>query len=220
VRKIKMAITKRKRKKNLLARFILGVKAFTVAETIIAAAILTFITGAVYGIGASGRRSWEIGDALLRTQQQVRMGLTQMENEMRIAAQVSLTDDASTAAATFSTPIDGNGDGNLDFLPGTSVLVFGAEGVSGQFIEYQIDKLNGQLIRRILDASGNQLQRKIIVPNVNPALSSFQNEAGLSIGTATQTVTISLTVQLDTIQGEPITPSLRTSLIGSVTLRN
>jgi prepilin-type N-terminal cleavage/methylation domain-containing protein len=211
----------------------LGVRGFTLAEIIIATAILAFLTVAVYGIGTTGRRSWKIGEGVLESQQRARTAFVTMTNELRLAPNVILADSADSATATFSIPIDRDQDGNIDLIEGTSVVIYGAEDLEdynnngevweeGWKIEYQIDKVNGKLIRRILDGT-TERSRRILASNINSALSYFsyfQAEVEYTEGTASQAININLTVDISSVEGQAITPPLRTALTGSITLRN
>ena len=202
---------------------------FTLVEVLVVLGIFTLITAAIYGILAAGRRSWLVGEASLTTQQEARLGLDKITRELRPSTPARVTVAAGNNTVRFDIPIDADGDGFLDIIPGTSVIVYGADDLDdsdsdgalweqGWQIEYQIDAVNGQIIRRVLDGAAAVVNQRIVVNNINPLLTNFQTDSGGTV--PVEVVNINLTTEINTIQGRPINPPIQTTLRTTVNLRN
>ncbi len=203
---------------------------FTLVETMVVLGISSFIIAAMYGTLATGRRSWLVGEALLRVHQEARLGLGKIVRDLRLASSAWVS--ANNRIVRFNGPIDANSDGFLDLIPGTSTIVYGADDlgdfdVDGVFweaswnIEYEIDAVNNQIIRRVLTDTGAQASQKLVVRNINPdsAFTFFQTETG-GTGIANAAVIINLTTQINTVEGVTISPPLQVTLRNRVNLRN
>jgi Tfp pilus assembly protein PilW len=199
-----------------------GNKGFTLMEAIVVASILTFIIIAMYGMVTTGRRSWLIGESLVGAQQSARNALERITSELRnsAASHVRITNTLFADAIDsirFDIPIDADGNGFIDLVPGSSMLVYGVENNPDWEIEFQLDAGSRQIIRRVLDQAGVEQSRQIVANNIRAL--NIQNETG---GTEVpqQAVNISLTATIDTIQGRTINLPIEVTLNTRVNLRN
>ena len=204
-------------------------KGFTLVELLVVIGISIFITAAIYGLLAAGRRSWLVGEALLATQQEARLGLDKMTRELRLSTPAHVTVAAGNNTVRFDIPFDADGDGFLDIIPGTSLNAYGADDVGdfdkdgavweqGWQIEYQIDAVNEQIIRRVLDNTGAQMSQAIVANNINPLLTNFQTDSGGVV--PDEVINIDLTTEINAIQRRPINPPIQMTLRATVKLRN
>ncbi|MFH1129006.1 MAG: prepilin-type N-terminal cleavage/methylation domain-containing protein [Candidatus Omnitrophota bacterium] len=193
-------------------------RGFTLVETMVVIGIFSFLFAAMYMVLATARNSWLIGEALVE-QANSRIGLEYIVNEVRLAGFATI--DADTRGIRFSIPVDTDGDGFINLILGTTVAQYGADGQSGWAIKYQIDTDREELVRILLDGAGNEAARRTVARNINPnpTLSFFRTETG-GTGVANEAVIISLTTQVDQIQGRTISPPLATTLMTRVNLRN
>ena len=204
-------------------------KGFILAELLVVIGIFTLITAAIYGLLAAGRRSWLVGEASLITQQEARLGLDRITRELRLSTPAHVTVAADNNTVRFDIPFDADGDGFLDIIPGTSLIVYGADDL-GDFdgdgavweqdwqIEYQIDVDNGQISRRVLDSAGALANQRVVVNKINPLLTNFQTDSGGLI--PDEAVNIDLTTEVNTIRGRPVNPPIQMTLKATVKLRN
>ncbi len=195
-------------------------KGFSLMEVMVAIAITTFIIASAYAIVNTAQRSWLVGEAQLLVQQEARLGIDKMAKELKLAGFATIGSDYRTVRFKF--PIDADADGNLDLINGTKMLVYGADGESGWYVEYQIDPDNRQILRRILDDSLAQQNYSVLVKNINstPALTYFSTESGGTGGTNSG-VNITLTTEIASFQGVSFTPPISMRLTsGTVSLRN
>lgn len=211
-------------------------KGFTLLEIIIAMGIFMFISVAMFGTLAVGRRSWLGGEALVRTQQEARFSIEKMVTELRVARAATVSADSRTV--TFDFPIDADGNGFIDLVDGSTAMVYGApdpedsdgDGLfawSGGSVDYQIDTVNMQIIRHARDAAGAIKDQRIIARNIDPVLSSFQavslNGVGVEImgtGLTERAVIINVGTQINTVQGIQISPPFQASLSARANMRN
>lgn len=194
---------------------------FTVIEIMIAAAIFTFIVSALYGTLATGRRSWLTGEALVTAQEQARIAMERVANELRHSNHIHVTVAADNMSVRFDVPADTDGDGFLDFIAGTSSIVFGAEDTANWEIEYQIDANNERLLRRVYNAAGDPQPATIVAQDIDATNCSFQTESG-GTGMPQEAVIITLATEVDSVQGwgTSLTPPIQTTLRTRVNLRN
>jgi Tfp pilus assembly protein PilW len=197
-------------------------KGFTLMEAIVVTGILAFITAAMYGMVTTGRRSWLVGEVLVGTQQSARNALDRITRELRHSAASHVTINNTLFAdavdsVRFDVPIDADGNGFIDLIPGSSMIVYGAENNPDWEIEFQLDAANEQIIRRVLDNTGTEQSRQIVANNIRTL--NFQNETG-GTNVPQQAVNISLTATIDTIQGRTINPPIQTTLSTRINLRN
>ncbi|MFH1397539.1 MAG: prepilin-type N-terminal cleavage/methylation domain-containing protein [Candidatus Omnitrophota bacterium] len=201
-------------------------KGFSLMEVMVALAITTFIIASAYAIVNTARRSWLVGEAQLLVQQEARLGIDKMAKELKLAGFATVGSDYRTVRFKF--PIDADADGNLDLINGTKMLVYGADGVSGWYVEYQIDPDppdpdKPRILRQILDDSlAPQGQPILLVNYINstPALTYFSTESGGTGGTNSG-VNITLTTEIASFQGVSFNPPISMRLTsGTVSLRN
>lgn len=115
---------------------------FTLIEMMISVFIFTIITGATFIVLDTGRNSWQIGDAEVRVQDEVRRGLYAMMRELR----------QTKSSLISGVPADGGDYSSIIFRKPTGVSS-GETDWSGQ-IQYDIDTsdansdgLTDQLVR-------------------------------------------------------------------------
>lgn len=191
---------------------------FTFVETMVVVSIFSFISAAMYMVLATARNSWLSGEALVVEQENIRIGLENVVNQMRLAGFATI--DADARGVIFSVPVDTDADGFVNLATGTILPVYGADGHINWAIKYQIDTATNTLVRILLDGD-TEVARRVVARNINPdnTLSFFQSETG-GTGVANEAVIISLTTQVNEIQGRTISPPLVTTLITRVNLRN
>lgn len=213
-------------------------RGFTVMEMIIAISIFTFIAGAMYGVLATGRRSWLTGEALVTTQASARIALDRITRELHHSAATHVTINNTLFGDTvdsvrFDIPIDADSDGFLDLFAGSSLLVYGADDAGdfdgdgqlweqGWEIEFQRDVLNEQIIRRVLDITGAEASRQIMANDVSSLdiRADRQTPSPPTVRIPNDAVNIGITAQRSAIQGRTINPPIETVLRTRVNFRN
>ena len=165
---------------------------------------------------------WLTGEALVRTQESARNGLSRITRELRhsVAAHVTVSNTLFGGAADsveFDIPVDADADGAIDLVTGTNMIVFGADNTAGFEIEFQLDPAKAQIIRRLLDNTGTEVSRQIAANNISAL--SFLTEGG-GVGTPNEAVNIILTSEINTMQERVINPPITVTLRSRVNLRN
>jgi len=199
---------------------------FTVLEVLTAVGIFAFITLAVYGTLTTGRKACLIGEALVTVQESARIALAKITRELHQSAASQVL--VGNNSVSFDIPIDADGDGSIDIVPGSSLIAYGADDTgdadgdgifweAGWRIEFLIDANNQQIIRRVLDNAGNEITRQVTASDITGLV--FQTETG-GIGVPNEAVIVGITSQVNNIQGRAIVPPTQITLNTRVKLRN
>lgn len=203
---------------------------FTLIEVMVVVGIFAFTAASIYGTLSAGRKSWLRGEAFVTAQQGARLALNRMAADLRLANIVTVAEDNSYVE--FEVPVDADGDGVLDLISGTSIIVYGADDYpdadtddelweENWKIKYQIDWENGKIFRLTLDESLAEVNRETLANNIrnDTSLTNFQTETA-GTGLTTEAVNITITTQIDNIQGREISPPIQITLRSRVNLRN
>ena len=175
-------------------------KGFTLIETFVSLLIFTIVAAGVFLLMTSGTKTWYSSDAQIELQDELRLAMSQIVNDLKLSSPPKLYTDA-TLLQPF--PNDGNPYGSIAFFIDEGVDVSGVIIWSLQPISYT---LSGNQILRSDGTNTTVVANKITGMNfTRPRPASFTN-----------VVQIGLSAQKTTQQGQ----TLNASLISSVSVRN
>ncbi|MCA9400888.1 MAG: prepilin-type N-terminal cleavage/methylation domain-containing protein [Candidatus Omnitrophica bacterium] len=134
-----------------------GQRAITLVEVLITVLIFSGIVGGILAVFLAGSQSWEVNKVKIEIQEDLRLALASIENDLQQASASSIidvpADDGWYSVITFRVPEAINSDGRINW--------------PGETISYYVDgDGNGRLIREIEDSGTVQSQR-IIAENVS-----------------------------------------------------
>jgi prepilin-type N-terminal cleavage/methylation domain-containing protein len=192
---------------------------FTLAEVLVATAIMGVVVGAIYGVFASSDRSYRTQDRVVDAQQSVRVGIHFMAEDIRMAG----FDPGLKARgpAIDSHPLDSDGAGikeathsKIRFTADIDMNGIIDDPKKQERITYEYDSANKRLRRCIYEGTGSQSWQPLI-DNVSALSFTYLDANGNDLGdpadlSKIRTVEISMTVQEKDARQHPITRTLTT----------
>lgn len=171
------------------------IKAFTLLEALIAAAIFSLIFAATFEILTSNRISFNIGSTKQDIENQARQGLENMVGELYQTNAEHLNLTAGNTTVTFQVPVG---------YDNTTLLWGAPENNTDWRIKYSLNATSRQLTREILNSS-NATQSTRVMAN-------YVENVTFSLPANSDLLTINLTTQKTSLDNRTLSQNLTSSV--------
>lgn len=186
-------------------------KGFTLIEFMIVVIIFLIMLAAVFNALATGRSSWQSGNAQVQAQEEARRAMDWMVRELLGAKLVSISEDKSTIK--FKVTIDEDiidTTADDDVLDVNDSVEWGANDGTNDRLNWTIgySLSSGQILRKIFNSDDTEQTslKKVLANNVT----------AISFDPPSSVIDIDITAQKDTIRER----TMESSLHSQVRLRN